>query len=157
MRTTLSMAFATLFFFVAFIGCDIQPEATFEHNGVEYAQRGANKIFCGGIAGFECPEGMWCKLDGNYPDAGGTCKGSPAGDDCSLVRCIGPDSCPAGQTYHAPKGKDCCGSCKGPDKSVDEGYCETAADCDGLIHIMCVGSWSCDSNQCAYDCDVSTL
>ena len=30
-------------------------------------------IFCGGIAGKACPSGYSCKLDGNYPDAGGTC------------------------------------------------------------------------------------
>jgi hypothetical protein len=29
--------------------------------------------FCGGIAGFPCPEGYTCKLDGSYPDAGGVC------------------------------------------------------------------------------------
>ena len=29
--------------------------------------------FCGGIAGISCPEGYTCKLDGNYPDAGGKC------------------------------------------------------------------------------------
>ena len=29
--------------------------------------------FCGGIAGILCPKGFDCKLDGNYPDAGGTC------------------------------------------------------------------------------------
>ena len=29
--------------------------------------------FCGGIAGKLCPSGYSCKLDGNYPDAGGTC------------------------------------------------------------------------------------
>lgn len=29
--------------------------------------------FCGGIMGLACPEGYDCKLDGNYPDAGGTC------------------------------------------------------------------------------------
>ena len=30
-------------------------------------------IFCGGIAGKTCPAGLQCKLDGTYPDAGGTC------------------------------------------------------------------------------------
>jgi hypothetical protein len=30
-------------------------------------------LFCGGIAGFLCPEGYTCKLDGSYPDAGGVC------------------------------------------------------------------------------------
>ena len=29
--------------------------------------------FCGGIAGILCPEEYECKLDGNYPDAGGKC------------------------------------------------------------------------------------
>lgn len=29
--------------------------------------------FCGGIAGRPCPQGFTCVLDGNYPDAGGTC------------------------------------------------------------------------------------
>lgn len=30
-------------------------------------------IFCGGIAGIACPAGYSCKLEGSYPDAGGTC------------------------------------------------------------------------------------
>lgn len=29
--------------------------------------------FCGGIAGLKCPPNYLCKLDGKYPDAGGTC------------------------------------------------------------------------------------
>ncbi len=29
--------------------------------------------FCGGFAGFPCPDGYACKLDGDYPDASGTC------------------------------------------------------------------------------------
>lgn len=29
--------------------------------------------FCGGFAGKLCPSGYTCKLDGNYPDAGGKC------------------------------------------------------------------------------------
>ncbi len=29
--------------------------------------------FCGGIAAFQCIAGYSCKLDGSYPDAGGTC------------------------------------------------------------------------------------
>lgn len=29
--------------------------------------------FCGGIAAVECPVGYTCKMDGNYPDAGGEC------------------------------------------------------------------------------------
>jgi len=29
--------------------------------------------FCGGIRGISCPSGYYCKYDGTYPDAGGTC------------------------------------------------------------------------------------
>ncbi|PIQ72540.1 hypothetical protein COY13_02180 [Candidatus Roizmanbacteria bacterium CG_4_10_14_0_2_um_filter_36_35] len=31
------------------------------------------QTFCGGIAGKMCPTGYYCKYDGTYPDAGGTC------------------------------------------------------------------------------------
>lgn len=31
------------------------------------------QTFCGGIAGKMCPNGYYCKYDGTYPDAGGTC------------------------------------------------------------------------------------
>lgn len=30
--------------------------------------------FCGGIAGMQCPPGYECQLDGDYPDAEGTCQ-----------------------------------------------------------------------------------
>ena len=30
--------------------------------------------FCGGIAAFQCGEGLVCVLDGSYPDAGGACR-----------------------------------------------------------------------------------
>lgn len=32
-----------------------------------------NENFCGGIAAIPCKEGYTCKLDGDYPDAGGKC------------------------------------------------------------------------------------
>jgi len=63
---------------------------------------------CGGIAGLTCPDGYKCKLDGNYPDASGTC--------------------------------------------VEQNYCDTPADCAGLIHPMCLGSWQCKDNKCSYHC-----
>lgn len=34
---------------------------------------GSSGDFCGGIAGIQCKEGYICKLEGNYPDAGGKC------------------------------------------------------------------------------------
>lgn len=42
--------------------------------------------FCGGIAAFQCEEGLLCVLEGTYPDAGGTCQPKSsfgaAGDTC---------------------------------------------------------------------------
>lgn len=39
------------------------------------AQRALSKEgeLCGGIAGFQCEPGLFCKYDGAYPDAAGTC------------------------------------------------------------------------------------
>ncbi|MBI2330173.1 hypothetical protein HYU94_02190 [Candidatus Daviesbacteria bacterium] len=39
-------------------------------------ENSTERQFCGGFAGKECPEGYTCKLDGNYPDAGGKCVSS---------------------------------------------------------------------------------
>lgn len=41
--------------------------------------------FCGGIAGILCLKGYDCKLDGNYPDAGGTCVKN---NDTPKFRCL---------------------------------------------------------------------
>lgn len=57
---------------------------------------------CGGIAGFRCPEGQWCDLDGDYPDASGTCREEGWCDgaaDCEAqslhhVMCDGGWTCP---------------------------------------------------------------
>lgn len=44
---------------------------------------------CGGIAGFNCPEGEWCDLEGNYPDASGTCR--PEGTCDEPADCVQQD------------------------------------------------------------------
>jgi len=33
----------------------------------------SEELFCGGFAGKQCPSGYECDIEGNYPDAGGTC------------------------------------------------------------------------------------
>jgi hypothetical protein len=48
--------------------------------------------FCGGIAGIPCPEGYKCKLDGDYPDAGGECV-AEGGQFCGGIAGI---QCPVG-------------------------------------------------------------
>ena len=42
-------------------------------DGYRVASLQSTDVFCGGIAGFACPLGFECKLDGTYPDAGGKC------------------------------------------------------------------------------------
>jgi hypothetical protein len=42
--------------------------------------------FCGGIAGIQCPAGQHCELDGDFPDAGGSCQpGSAVGGACGGI------------------------------------------------------------------------
>jgi hypothetical protein len=72
--------------------------------------------------------------------------------DCSLVLCLAVE-CPAGFTRHFTPAQ-CCGVCVGdPHAALPEGSCSTPNDCEGLVHIMCVGSWSCDAGSCSYTCD----
>lgn len=55
-------------FCLALIACKPDaPEKPVLMNGAKAGE------FCGGIAGIACAEGLRCRLDGNYPDAGGTC------------------------------------------------------------------------------------
>lgn len=51
--------------------------------------------FCGGIAGIQCDGGLTCVLDGDFPDAGGTCT------DCPIPSCAPP---PADCHYEAAGG-----------------------------------------------------
>ncbi|MFA6489542.1 MAG: DUF333 domain-containing protein [Candidatus Micrarchaeia archaeon] len=56
-------------------------------NGTTVRQPAKEGEFCGGIAGFACESGLSCKLDGNYPDAGGKCvKQAPEFTDCPVER-----------------------------------------------------------------------
>ncbi len=48
----------------------------------------------------------------------------------------------------AAKGEGCVPE---PDPGGSE-ECTQPADCDGLAHIACVGAWTCEANQCAWDC-----
>lgn len=115
---------------------------------------------CGGIAGLSCPDGQKCLLEGDYPDASGVCVGPPElhgwKSKCKLVLCAAVE-CPLGQHRQFTPGR-CCGICvpDGPPAPADGG-CKTAQDCEGLIHIMCVGQWSCNAGECEYNCTTSTL
>lgn len=47
----------------------VGPDCEFE----ECPQIKPQGTMCGGIAGLTCPEGSYCKYEGTYPDAAGTC------------------------------------------------------------------------------------
>ena len=47
---------------------------------------------CGGIAGFACPEDQWCDLEGDFPDAAGSCR--------SGGWCDGAADCEAQPLHH---------------------------------------------------------
>lgn len=46
------------------------PDPTRESTGSPEKTEGS---FCGGFAGKLCPDGFECRMEGNYPDASGTC------------------------------------------------------------------------------------
>ncbi|MEI6222058.1 MAG: hypothetical protein WCP97_04805 [bacterium] len=48
--------------------------ATVSGGGADPRKPVGKGAFCGGIVGIACETGLTCVLDGNYPDAGGTCK-----------------------------------------------------------------------------------
>ena len=55
-------------------------------------------------------------------------------------------------------GAKSCGSADAgsdPDNDGREDICKVDQDCEGLPHIACVGDWSCDEGQCAWDCSVT--
>jgi hypothetical protein len=74
--------------------------------------------------------------------------------DCSTVYCLTVE-CPDGfERRYTPN--DCCGTCVQINPSTD-GYCNNAVQCEGLVHIECVGDWTCDSHVCNYTCDTSEV
>jgi hypothetical protein len=73
---------------------------------------------CGGIAGISCCDGLTCQLEGDYPDASGTCVQVPSfecvdscGDGvCSEVVCQG-EGCPCAETVDS-----CSADCAEPEE-----------------------------------------
>lgn len=143
------MMVVMVFSFVA-VGC---MEMDTEQGTVTYDQSLAEKPICGGIAGFQCPEGMKCLIKDSYPDASGVCVGPQEKTDCAAVKCSFP-ACEKGFEPVQVGGGCCNYKCKRTrDAGDDTGTCTQPSDCEGLIHPLCVGSWSCQAGACAWACD----
>lgn len=71
---------------------------------------------CGGIAAFRCCDGLVCKLDGDYPDAGGKCVKK---ESCPEPRTANSGEACTGRSVYAknPQTGECCeykSSCNAP-------------------------------------------
>jgi hypothetical protein len=252
----------------ALVGCGGLEDdpAQMDDPTLEQAEEEADKAdsiygkMCGGIAGFPCPSGYTCKLDGSYPDAAGKCVKKaptcatakcPAGTHCEMkginggaipvciknttptcanvkcaagthcemkginggalpvcikdpvspcaavlcapnttcevqggkpvcvpintcanVKCAAGTHCEMKGTvpvcikdtfcggiaaFECPAGQKCLLDGTYPDAGghcVPETFCNVPADCNNLIHIMCVGAWQCTANSCSYHCGI---
>ncbi len=82
---------------------------------------------------------------------------------CGAVQC--PElHCRPGQTPTYVGPEPCCKKCVSRNIAVKKrtamsdrpekhkGQCKVPADCKHLIHIQCVGQWSCINEKCVYRC-----
>jgi hypothetical protein len=60
------------------------------------------------------------------------------------------------QVWHEPTGQQCCGTCKNGGKTQNV-ECTQPTDCQGMIHFMCVGGWSCEQNTCNWSCQTTVV
>jgi hypothetical protein len=91
--------------------------------------------FCGGIAGFPCPDGQTCVDD---PDD--DCDPQTGGADCGGVCVEGPGFCGGIAGFPCPEGQECV-----DDPSDDCDPQAGGADCGG----MCVTPGACGESVCA--------
>ncbi len=119
---------------------------------MRFAKRTMTWMLGCGVAGILA---SGCALDSEEPapETIGT-ESAEAKLDCALVKCLLPVCAPS-QRLITPPGQ-CCPRCVGQPGAPD-GTCSAASDCEGLPHIQCVGSWSCEHHRCAYNCDSTPL
>lgn len=81
--------------------------------------------FCGGIAAFQCEEGLDCVYDGTYPDAGGSCQKRAGAQENEM--CGGPDgiSCRPGLQCITSGMANATGTCTQPSQQQEMQNCPT--------------------------------
>ena len=85
-----------------------------DDNGCEICE--CQGQFCGGIGAIQCPENEICVLQGNFPDAGGTCEPAPFCGGFAGIPCPEGLECfdVPGDGCDPPEGADCGGICLPP-------------------------------------------
>ncbi|XP_021755809.1 uncharacterized protein LOC110720995 isoform X2 [Chenopodium quinoa] len=99
--------------------------------------------FCGGIAGFQCCEGLQCNLEGDFPDAGGKCK--PTITTCNKCG----QFCGGIAAFQCCEGLDCVLDGDYPDaggvcRKPKQRSCHKAGQfCDGFTGVQCCKGFIC--------------
>ena len=116
--------------------------------------------FCGGIAGLPCPKGTKCKLDGNYPDAGGYChplvceyngqgylegETFPSTDGCNKCSCMENGNVACTEMYCVPK-------CD-PAHEIWRDYMSTDTDECAVMKFVCPAGAMPFFNDCGCGCE----
>lgn len=116
-------------------------------------------MFCGGIAGIECPDGYKCVLEGDSPDAGGSCEpyactydgveyvageSFPATDGCNKCSCT--------ESGHVACTKMYCPVTCDPEKEVWRDYTSTDPDMCSSILFLCDDTREPFFNDCGCGC-----
>jgi hypothetical protein len=150
--------FLSILFALSGCGSVTEPASMTYEPVLDDAKADNTHALCGGIAGFSCPDGQKCRIHETYPDAMGQCVGQPEYNNwretCQYVKCVMPLCAEGWELFQG--GNHCCPTCvrHGGGNNLPEGQCKNVNDCDGLIHILCLGNWSCDHGWCSYTCGV---
>lgn len=138
-------------------------EPTFDVPGVCVDPDGEEPTFCGGIAGIQCPVGQHCELDGDFPDAGGTCEpGSALGGNCGGIAgftCIDGLECFIDSPFPDADGvcvEPCVpAGCSGQVCALESEAPGIITTCEVLPEYICFGETSCGHHgpggACAWD------
>lgn len=107
--------------------------------------------FCGGIAAIQCPVGQHCELDGDYPDAGGTCHpGSGPGQMCGGIagfQCMDGYACHIEDTFPDAAGtcvEECASAgCSGQVCTTASAAPNVITTCEFLPEYICFQQTTC--------------
>lgn len=154
-KFTLAFAFAAS---IGAVACSSNSEDLSSDEATDQGTEELHNSICGGLAGFKCPTGYSCQLNGHYPDAAGKCvKAKGEGAMCGG---FGGIPCPKGYTCqlagHYP---DAAGTChKTGDICVQNVLCAKGMRWDGLT-CGCVSSPTCVTLTCAkgYHCEMKGI